>query len=342
MPDRASSALSRSTACIKGVRICVLTAVRAGMRQEDAVRRLGLDAALLADPAARVPHALLLRAWEELPALVGDDAFGLHAAELLAAMPFDVIDYACAQVADLREAIARILRYQRLLHDDVELALDLCDGEAALTMRLRGVACPPRHFSEYVVALWVLRARALVGPGFAPRRARFQHRAPADVEPHRRLLRAPLAFHAEGNGITFPAELLDAPVRSADPALGVLLDRHAADLLARLPPREDLVQRVRVQLLRALPGELPPIEAAARALGASTRTLQRALRAGGTTYQQVGDEVRRDLALGYLEAQRTVSEVAFLVGFSEVAAFTRAFRRWTGELPSAYRRREAR
>ena len=342
MPDRASSPLSRSTACIKGVRICVLTAVRAGMDKDDAVRRLGIDAALLADPAARVPHALLLRAWEELPALVGDDAFGLHAAEILAAMPFDVVDYACAQVADLRQAIARILRYQRLLHDDLEIALDLSEGEAALTMRLRGVACPPRHFSEYVVALWALRARALVGPALTLRRAHFQHRAPADVEPHRRLLRAPLAFHATDNGLTFPVELLDAPVRSADPALGTLLERHAADLLARLPPREDLVQRVRMQLLRALPGELPSIEAAARALATSPRTLQRALRAGGTTYQAVCDEVRRDLALGYLDAQRTVSEVAFLVGFSEVAAFTRAFRRWTGEAPSAYRRREAR
>jgi AraC-like DNA-binding protein len=335
--------MNPSTVCIKAVRVCVLAAARSGISVEEAVQRLDIAPALLGDPHARVPHALFLRAWQELPPLSGDPAFGLHAAEVMSGLPFDLIDYICAQVPTLREAIGRILRYQRLIHDDVELALDVAEGEAQLTMRLRAEPCAPRHFSEYVIAIWALRARAFIGPVFTLRRASFQHGPPADVEPHRRLFRAPLDFRAPRNGLTFSAELLDAPVLSADPALGVLLDRHATELLERLPPRDSLVHRVRAHLLRALPGELPAIEATARALGASVRTLQRALRSEGTTYQQVGDEVRRDLSLGYLrDAQRTISEVAFLLGFNEVAAFTRAFRRWTGEVPSAYRDREAR
>lgn len=335
--------MNPATVCIKAVRVCILAAARAGINPQAAAGRLGIDPELLADPHARVPSPLLLRAWEELPALAGDDAFGLGAAAAMSGLPFDVIDYICAQVPTLRGAIERMLRYQRLIHDDVDLRFAVAAGEGQLTMRLRAVACAPRHFSEYVLATWVLRARALVGPVFAPRRASFQHRPPADVEPHRRLFGAPLAFGAPANGVSFAAELLDAPVRSADPALGALLERHAAELLARLPARDDLVQRVRAHLLRALPGELPPLESTARALGASARTLQRALRSAGTTYQAVGDEVRRDLSLGYLrEPQRTVSEIAFLLGFNEVAAFTRAFRRWTGEAPSDFRHREAR
>src|SRR5262249_14431999 len=156
-------------------------------------------------------------------------------------------------------------------------ALDVSGSEARLTMRLRAVACAPRHFSEYVAAIWVLRARALVGPSFMPRRISFQHMPPADIEPHRKLFRAPLAFREPANGVTFHADLLDAPVRNADPGLGALLARHAAELLERLPARDDLIYRVKAHLLRALPGELPPIEATARALGSSARTLQRAL-----------------------------------------------------------------
>ncbi|MFY0533849.1 helix-turn-helix transcriptional regulator [Nannocystis pusilla] len=98
---------------------------------------------------------------------------------------------------------------------------------------------------------------------------------------------------------------------------------------------------MKTHVVRALPGELPSLEATAKALATSTRTLQRALQAEGTTFQALVDEVRRDLSLGYLrEGQRTVSEIAFLLGFTEVATFTRAFRRWTGSAPSAWRQRE--
>lgn len=332
--------MNPSTACIKTIRVVALAAGRAGMSPLDVARHLGLDPALLADPHARVPHSLLLRAWEEIPALVGDDAFGLHAAELVGAMPYNVVDYVCAQGPTLREAIARLLRYQRLYVEDVELALALAGDEATLSMRLRSAPCAPRHLAEFITATWQQRARVLAGRTFGLRRATFQHAAPADIEPHRRVYGAPLGFRAATNSLVFHADILDLPVLGADPSLGALLERHAAEQLARLPARDDLVQRVKAQLLRALPGEVPAIDATARALGSGARTLQRALKAEGTTFQQVVDEVRRDLALAHLrDPQRTVSEVAFLVGFTEVAAFTRAFRRWTGEVPSAYRQR---
>ncbi|MDC0671957.1 AraC family transcriptional regulator [Nannocystis radixulma] len=332
--------MTPSTACIKAIRICVLAAARFGLGPDELGRRLEFNPAILADPHVRVPHPLFLRAWEQVPALCGDPTFGLAAAELLRDAPFDVVDYVCAQGPTLRHAIERMLRYQRLHHDDAELVLTTAGGEATLMLRLRGTACAPRHFAEYVVATWMLRARALVGPAMTLRRVAFQHGSPTDIEPHRRLFAAPLAFHAVASGLSFRAELLDAPVRGGDPSLGALLERHADDLLARLPARDDLIHRVKTHVVRALPGELPALEATAKALATSTRTLQRALQAEGTTYQTLVDEVRRDLSLGYLrEAQRTVSEIAFLVGFTEVAAFTRAFRRWTGEVPSAWRQR---
>lgn len=328
------------TACIKAIRVCALGAARFGISPPEVARRLDLDPALLADPHARVPHAIFLRAWDEVPAWVGDPAFGLRTAETLGGMPFDVIDHVVAQAPSLRAAIERMLRYQRLHHDDAELALAVDGPDATLTLRLLGEACTPRHFAEFVVATWALRARALVGPSFALRRVVFQHAAPADIEPHRRIFAAPLGFHEPVNGLGLRTDLLAAPVRGADPSLAALLERHADDLLARLPARDDLVHRVKAHVARALPGDLPSLAATATALATGARSLQRALQSAGTTYQTLVDEVRRDLALGHLQAPgRTISEVAFLVGFTEVAAFTRAFRRWTGVLPSVHRQR---
>lgn len=330
---------STATVSVKVIRACALAAATRGIAPPEVAALLGLDPATLADPHARVPHALVIRAWEELPARTGDPAFGLRAAELLGRAPFDIVDHVAAQGPTLRDAVACLLRYQRLLHEDAELRLTIEDGEARISQRLRSTAIAPRHMAEFIVAMWVLRARAVLGD-FPLRRVAFQHGPPADIEPHRRLFGAPLDFLADDNSAAFPAHLLDAPVRGGDPFLAAILARHAAEQLARLPPRDRIAARVKAHVLGRLPGEVPSIDDTARALGTSARSLQRALQAEGESYQGAVDDVRRASAIAHLrEPDRTISEIAFLVGFNEVGAFTRAFRRWTGELPSAYRKR---
>lgn len=329
-----------ATGCIKAIRICFLTAARAGLNPLDAARHLEMDPALLADPNARVHHRVIQRAWEELPKLTGDSCFGLHAAEMLASAPFDIVDYVSAQAPTMRGAIAGLVRYQRLLHEDIEIDVATEHGETRMQQRLRSVPRTPRHFAEFVVAIWVLRGRALSGKTIPPRRVFFQHAPPEDLGPHRRIFGAPFEFLHPYNGVTFPADYLDLRLQSSDPALGALLERHADELLARLPKRDDIKSRLTAYLLRKTAGESPSMDEAAKTLGMSGRTLQRALQAESTTYQQVLDDVRRDVALEHLrDPQRTISEIAFLVGFVEVGAFTRAFKRWTGETPSTYRQR---
>jgi AraC-like DNA-binding protein len=328
-----------TTVCIKTLRVCVLAAAQRGMSPAEAAARLGVTPETLADPHARVPHELVARAWEELPALTGDAAFGLRAAELLDQAPFDVVDHVTAQGPTLRDSIQNLVRYQRLLHEEADVRLSLDGATARMTQRLRARPATPRHLAEFIVALWVLRGRSLTGQPFVPRRVSFQHGPPADISVHRRLFGAPLDFLAEHNGIDFPAGLLELPVRGASSFLAALLERHAAEQIARLPAVDSVAARVKVLLFERSPGGIPAVEEAARRLGMSGRSLQRALRAEGTSYATLVDEVRKELALAHLrERDRTLSEIALLVGFQEVAAFTRAFRRWTGVLPSAFRR----
>jgi AraC-like DNA-binding protein len=124
----------------------------------------------------------------------------------------------------------------------------------------------------------------------------------------------------------------------ADPRLCALLDRQASELLARLPRADALTERTRQAVHEAIRAGDPTLERTARALGMSTRSLQRHLRAQGTTHRRIVDEVRREMAIGYVErAELGLSEVAFVTGFTEAAAFHRAFKRWTGRTASAFR-----
>jgi AraC-like DNA-binding protein len=174
----------------------------------------------------------------------------------------------------------------------------------------------------------------------APMEVWFRHRAPsaADKKEYARLLGAPIKFGAKEDRFVVPIGHLDEPVRSANPALLQVFEQHADAVLARMEDngsKSALVARV---LAKNLKGAVPPLSEVAKELAMSDRNLQRALRNDGTTFQRLLDEVRRDLAISHLANPATsAGQVGFLLGFSEPSAFHRAFRRWTGKAPSAFR-----
>ncbi len=146
-------------------------------------------------------------------------------------------------------------------------------------------------------------------------------------------------FDAEVSAIAFHRESLAVPMKSPRPELCRLLEAHGEELLRRLPSQGDLLDLARRALLEELRGGEPELGTIARKLGMSGRTLQRRLRVLGASHQDLLDEVRRDLALRYLkDPSLAVAEVSFLLGFSEVSNFYRAFRRWTGSTPLEFRR----
>jgi AraC-like DNA-binding protein len=146
-------------------------------------------------------------------------------------------------------------------------------------------------------------------------------------------------FDCPATEIRFAADLLLAPVATADPNLSAVLDRHVHDLLIRLPTSVRFSDRVRRTLLEAF-GEGPPtLPRLAKRLGVSERTLQRRLNQEGTSLQKLLEDVRHELSLEYLrDSKLSVADVGLRLGYSSLAAFSRAFRRWTGASPAARRR----
>jgi AraC-like DNA-binding protein len=170
----------------------------------------------------------------------------------------------------------------------------------------------------------------------------FQHPSPRDRSIHDELFRCPVRFDAPETRLVLSRSAIERPVVGRDPALYEYLDRHALALAKTFPEATSLSARVRRELGSALAAGEPSQIEIARRLALSERSLQRHLKAEGHTFAELLEGVRQELARSYLrDPALSVSEVAFLLGYSEPSSFHRAFKRWEGEGPSEFRTRLA-
>jgi AraC-like DNA-binding protein len=329
--------IASPTVCVRGVQACLVAAQARGMELQPLLAAHGVSHATLLDPYARVPHDLVVALWTEVPALLGDDHFGLHAAEATLQLAFDALDHATRHCATVGEALARMSRYIRLLHDASEASVEVRGDVGRYVQHFHCEPPAPRHLCEFIVARWVLLLRRQYGPQAPLLAASFMHQAPADLREHQRVLGVPLRFGEPALGFTFRPALLSMR-GDGDLAFGELMRRHVEDLLARLPGQGDVLTQTRRVLVERLPDGPPSVAEVARALCTSSRSLQRRLAGEGTTFRDLLDETRRELALHHLRNPATsLTEVALLTGFSDASAFHHAFRRWTGRTPREHR-----
>jgi AraC-like DNA-binding protein len=267
----------------------------------------------------------------------GDDNLGLHVAEQAELGSFDVHFYAMVSSPTLGAAFERVCRYQRLIHETSQVLLEKSGDRALLSHRLPGGMAAPRQTAELLLAAWVRAGRVATRTRWSPAEVRFAHKAPRDSRDHERFFGAPLRFATGENALVLPAALLDMPCRRTDPSLLSLLDRYAADRLS-VPQAATFADRARAALSEELQAGNVTAQSVAARLGVSIRTLHRSLAAEGTSYGRLIDQLRLDIAERHLIDDRmSVAEVAFLVGFSEISAFHRAFKRWTGRTPVTFR-----
>jgi AraC-like DNA-binding protein len=199
-----------------------------------------------------------------------------------------------------------------------------------------------RQTAEFMLATLTHAARVETGRrDLDPVLVEFASPRPRSIADHRWFFRAPLQFGRPRNALVFMRAALDLPLRKAEPELREVLERRVRDVIARLPPMDSLAGRARFRLREALDHGRPTAASVGRQLGLSERSLHRRLRDEGTTLRRLLDGLRLDLAERYLREGVSINETAFLLGYSEASAFQRAFRRWTGSTPAAYRRQHA-
>ena len=303
--------------------------------------RIGLSEERLLLPEARIPHQTWIDLLEAGPAVTGDPHFGLHAAARLAPGLAHLLGHLAGSEKTAGEAYAVAARYLRVLHEGITIALER-DGAIA-SCRLvtaEGLDLPPIA-TEFFLANWVCYGRKVVGDiDHELNEVRFTHPAPAELDEYRRAV--PVA-----RGVRRGAQRADlsrlepgAADANADPVLAAVLAEKIERLLAQFSDRPSLGSQVREWLIAQLQGGSPRIDAVAAHLHMSERTLRRRLGEEGTSFKRILDEVRRELAIGYVQERLlSTGEIAFLLRYSEPSAFQRAFKRWTKLTPSEYRGR---
>ena len=241
---------------------------------------------------------------------------------------------------DLRGSFARAARYGRVLTSVVTHALITGTGTTLLTIERTGAPRRGQRISnEQTMAAILAISREVASTPFTPLAVFFRHDPPPTLADHAAHFGCPVHFGAERDAMQVSDQALRVPNRLGDPGLEAFFDTHLDHALAALPDEDALERRVRQQIAQALSEAPPTLAQVADRLGLSARTLQRRLAERGRAYQDLVDAARADLARRLLrDTDYPLAEIAFLTGFAEQSTFTRAFKRWTGVTPAAWRR----
>lgn len=315
----------------------------------EALAALGLDptdtyrqayqGVVLAPPLlnAREDHDNAPRFWQALAGISGDADIGLHLGETMQPRPMDVVGYLLLASRDLGQALESFVRFQHILSGGFAARLELEGEQARLIFDLnyRGVGSLRQQMECLALLLQKMLASVNDG-GFALDGVEFRHQAPRRLSEHRRLFGLLPRFAQAHDALIFPRAWLSRPSRSANPRLFAVLWAQAEVELAELEENQ-LLNRVRYWLEVNLGVQLCDLPRCATALGYSVSGLQRALTEQQQSFRQLHDEVRRLRAQTLLESGLVIREVARACGFAELSPFYRAFKRWQGATPLAYR-----
>lgn len=318
---------------------------RRGVRTEVALSAVGIGAGFPVSPDERVPGSRVERLWSFAVDQTGDPLVGLHMAESYNPGALDILGYVILSCRNVGEALEKFARYARLLNDGMRVEL-VREGKTAFCRAtyVEGMdnylLRSPQHAIDATWGGLAREMRRLAGTPLGATAVWFRHAAPtpASVAEYNRVLGAAVRFGAAEDRFIFPSAHLDQPLPSANPMLLDVFEQHARAALPAIGAEPSCADQVARVLSQKLKGSAPALEEIARELSMSSRNLQRTLRGAGTSYQLLLDAARRDLAIRHLANPATsAGQVGFLLGFSEPSAFHRAFRRWTGKPPSAFR-----
>ena len=314
------------------VRALIDALVRLGLDRAELVSFTGCDGARLGDPDAYVPAASMINLicaveLRRIPNL------GLKIASEVPVGAYPLLDYLVLTSDSVAAGMHALQRYLLLTGSPAIITID--ESGDPIRIVIEGT----KFSVEFSTALIVHHLKRETEGRFMPAFIAFAHE-PDDAAEFETRLATRASRNADWSGVAVSRATWQLPLRRRDPILRDLLQRQAEEARITMPQRVNVIDDVRNAVIARLGGDLS-VRAIASDLNTTGRTLQRRLGSAATSYEAVRDGVLREVAERCLAAgAMSIGEIAFLLGYSETAAFHRAFKRWTGSTPRAFRSRE--
>lgn len=331
--------MTESSVAINYIRTALASARAAGLDIDALLNAAGIPPSLVGEQRARVPHAQYLVLTRLAMQALNDEFLRQGGVRRTPIGTFPLMCRGVIHEPTLQRALVHALHFYNTLLPDVQLSLHRHGADAVIAVRLDDESVDPDHVMVEVLLVLAQRfAGWLVDHRIALTQAQFRWQPPAHADEYRMLFHCPLEFGAARNAISFPARFLEWPVAQNPRTLRRFLREAPGNLLVIPDNDNSMTAQVRACLGRDFSQELPDFEEVAQRLRITPQTLRRRLREEGASYQEIKDNIRRDAAIGYLSRpQLSIMEIAQLMGFSEPSTFHRAFKKWTGLTPGAYR-----
>ncbi len=330
---------SEGTVRIATVATIPLVLEQLGQDPAAVLSELGFDMSLFDDPDNVIPYATRSQLIHQCVNKTGCQHFGLLIGQRTGASSLGLVGFLMQQSPDVATALRSLVRYAHLHVSGAAIYLDEENGSAFLgySISQSGVRAS-EQIEDGAVTIAFNILRKLCGPEWHPQKVLLSRRKPSDIRPYQQHFQAPLKFDADRNGLLFSASWLQQPVMGADPELRQFLQKQIDQLESRYA--DDFAEQVRRVLRTALLAQQATAAHIARLFSIHPRTLNRRLKANGTSFQELVDQTRFEIALQLLEnSSMELNEIAATLDYADASAFSRAFRRWSGMTPSRWRER---
>jgi AraC-like DNA-binding protein len=307
-----------------------------GVAPANVLRRAGLPDDLLHQPSVRLEQADYYRLWKSAELEKGDPLFPIRVCDAVRSESFSPPLFAALCSPNLLVAAQRVAKYKKLIGP---MQMKVCEAGDMLTIEfvwLDGPLPPPVSLVTMELLFCVTLARIGTREAISPIDVTTTD-LPSPLAPYEDFLGAPVS-RGTRHIVRFKRSDAIRPFLTSNEPLWATFEPDLRQRLAELDASVSVAKRVRAALLEAIPSGLTTMEAIAKRLALSKRTLQRRIEAEGTSFQEILKETRETLARHYLEKTALpASEISFLLGFDEPNSFYRAFRSWTGKTPDSLR-----
>lgn len=303
------------------------------------LQEAGISPQMLAQPGFRLSLYRTFKLLKLAEEKTGDMHIGLRLGQHVQPRSYEVLGYALMSRSNLRQAIEQLIRFDALIWDVGGTTFHVDGDVGYLGLNpLRVPWVPPQAF-ELAMSGQVAFGRWITGKAYNPLKVQMRHSPRGDRQVYEEVFGCPVEFNAPRYAVVFPVDYLHLPLRYADAALAQIMIDTGQKMLANYPREANIANEARALIAEFLPLGQQDLETVAARLAMTSQQLSRRLQGTGYRYNDLVEEVRTDLVGHYLNNDDlSLTDIAFLLGFSEQSAFTRAFKRWTGQVPTRYRR----